>query len=324
MSKKYIVIYCRYSSDMQRRESCADQERAIRAALAGLGFPPDRILVICDEAESGTKADRQGFQKLLGLIAARQVAVLAVDDQSRLSRGGNAYSLVQDLVYAGGRFLSVGENIDTAQDGWELKVQVMQLHHGQTVRDLQHRVRRGQKGRVLDDGSAGDFPFGYESHFLDPDWQAHLGRRGPKPKKGIKIHVDEAEWVRRVFSWFAAGKSIGWIARELTRQRVSKGHRASTTGWHPQQVRRMLANAKYVGVWAWGSTTTVRDSSGRKKQVPAGDGQEVVRDRPDLRVISQEVWDRAAARLAELTDTFGRKGGQKPRGPKPNPADVYP
>ncbi len=27
MLRKYIVIYCRYSTDMQRADSCADQER---------------------------------------------------------------------------------------------------------------------------------------------------------------------------------------------------------------------------------------------------------------------------------------------------------
>ena len=59
------------------------------------------------------------------------------------------------------------EGIDTDQKGWELRVKVMELHHSQNTRDLRHRVRRGQIGRILQDGSAGDFPFGYESYFLD-------------------------------------------------------------------------------------------------------------------------------------------------------------
>jgi hypothetical protein len=130
--------------------------------------------------------------------------------------------------------------------------------------------------------------------------------------------------VRRVFDWFVAGHSIGWIARELTKLKAPKGRRTSKPGWHPQQVRRMLANAKYVGDWVWGQTTTVRDSRGRKKQVPVPAGQEVVRDRPDLRIVAQDVWDCAAARLAGLGKTFGFKEGQKRRGPKPSPADLYP
>ena len=155
-------------------------------------------------------------------------------------------------------------------------MQVKQIQHGQTVRSLQDGVHRGQKGRVEADGSAGDFPFGYEAYYLDPDWQSQLGRRGPKPKKGVRVCEAEAEWVRRVFAWFVTdGRSIGWIARELTRLKVPKGRRSSAAGWHTQQVHRLLSNQKYIGIWAWGRTTTVRDSSGRKKQVSVPAGQEV-------------------------------------------------
>src|SRR5687768_14582373 len=166
---------------MQRPDSCADQERAVRAALARLGFSGADIVVIYDEAESGTRTARDGFQRLRAMVVRGEVAVLAVDDQSRLTRADNAYAFITDLVFAGGRFISTGEGIDTDVPGWELKVKVLELHHSQPVRDLQHRVRRGQLGRVLDDDSAGDFRYGYESFYKDPDWQAQLARRGPKP-----------------------------------------------------------------------------------------------------------------------------------------------
>lgn len=324
MSHKKTVIYARFSSDMQRADSCTDQERDVRAGLTRKGIDPTNAVILRDEAESGTKVARDGFQQLCDMVARGEVGVLAVDDQSRLTRADNAFAFITDLVYAGGRFISTGEDIDTAVPGWELKVQVLQLHHGQTVRDLQHRVRRGQLGRVLEDGSAGDFPYGYESFYLDEGWAEQLARRGPKPKKGIRVCEDEARWVRRVFEWFVAGRSIGWIARKLTGEKVPKGRRASTAGWHPMQIRRMLGNAKYVGKWAWGATTTRRDSRGRKKQVGVPPGQVVPRVRPGLRIVEQDVWDRAQTRLAELNEAFGHKEGQKRRGPKPNPADVYP
>jgi len=324
VSQMQIVIYTRFSTDMQRADSCADQEREVRAGLVRLGIDAAGAVVIRDEAVSGTKADREGFQRLREMVVRGEVALVAVDTQSRLTRGDDAHAFIKDLVYAGGHFVSVAENIDTRAPGWELPVRVKELQNGLEVNGLRHLVRRGQRGRVEADGSAGDQPYGFESFYIDPDWAVQLARRGPKPKKGVRVCEDEAKWVRQVFDWFAAGRSIGWIARELTRLRVPKGPRASRPGWHPQQVHRMLANAKYVGRWVWGRTTTVRDSRGRKKQVPGRHGQEVTRDRPDLRVVEQAVWDRAAARLAELGQTFGYKDGQRRRGPRPNPADVYP
>ena len=83
------------------------------------------------------------------MIENNEVSVLAVDDQSRLTRGENAVSYIRDLVFRGGRFLSTSENIDTSQGGWDLRVKIGEITHGETVRGLRAKVRRGQAGRVL-------------------------------------------------------------------------------------------------------------------------------------------------------------------------------
>jgi len=326
MSRKYVVIYSRFSSEMQRAESCDDQEREVRSALERRGIESQDAIVIRDEAESGTKSDRAGFQRLITMRNAGEIAILVVDDQSRLTRGENALAFIKDLVFSGGRFLSTSENIDTGETGWELKVKVMELHHGETIRGLREKVRRGQSGRVLADDSAGDYPFGYESFYRDPDWQQQLARRGPKPKKGIRINDNLAEWVRKIFAWFVGGQSTNAIARRLTKEGAPKGNRATTAGWHPQQVHRILTNPKYVGLWRWGETTTIRDSRGRTKQIPVAAGDVVTRERPLLRIVDQDVWDRAQLRLRELQDVFGQKPGQAKRGPKApiNSTALYP
>lgn len=321
---KHLVIYTRYSSDMQREDSCEDQEREVRQGLARLGIDPHEASVIKDKAESGTKSNRSGFGQLSAMIKRGEVGVLAVDDQSRLSRADNACAFITDLVFSGGRFISTGEGIDTAQEGWELRVKIMEVHNGATIRDLGRRVLRGQKGRVLDDGAAGDHSYGYESFYLDPDWE-HAPRRGPKPKKGLRICESEARWVRQVFDWFANhGKSITEIARELTVQGVDKGRKATAVGWHHEQVRRMLSRRKYVGIWPWGETRTLRNSEGRVKQVPVPAGQEVVRERPTLRIIDQETWEKVQERLHQLRELYGQKPGDKPRGPKAHHTEIYP
>lgn len=230
MLSRKTVIYTRFSTDMQRRGSCPDQERNVRTGLNRKGIDTSDALVIYDKAESGTRADRAKFEQLQTMIARGEVGILAVDDQSRLTRADNAFSFIQDLVYSGGRFISTSEGIDTAEPGWELRVKVMELHNSTTIREIAHRVRRGQEGHVLDNGSAGDFLFGYESYYLDPNWVELLGR-GVKPKKGLCICEDEAKWVRQVFDWFVKERwSIARIARELTRLGVPKGRRASRAG----------------------------------------------------------------------------------------------
>ena len=326
MSRKFVVIYTRFSSDMQRTESCEDQERDVRTGLLRRALHLSNVLVIRDEAVSGTKADRPGFQRLLVMIKAGQIGILAVDDQSRLTRGDDAMRFITNLVYSGGRFISTSENIDTKEIGWELKVKVMELQNGVAIRGLSDKVRRGQRGRVLADDSAGDISYGYETFYHDADWQQQLARRGPKPKKGIKINDIEAAWVRKIFDWFLERKSISSIAKLLTKEGAPKGHRTRTRGWHPQQVHRVLNNTKYIGSWQWGATTTIRDSEGRKKQIAVTEQDAILRSRPNLRIIDQDVWDRAQVLLRQLTERFGAKPGQAKRGPKApiNPASYYP
>ena len=208
------MIYCRYSSDMQNPKSCADQERDVREALTRMGINHSDALVIHDAAESGTKTFRDEFARLEEMVQRGEIRNLAVDDQARFTRADNAFAFITDLVFSGGRFISTGEGIDTTQQGWQLRVKVMELHNSTTILELGRRVHRGQLGRVLAGLSAGDFPYGYEAYFLHPE-QVSQAHRGPKPEKGIRIYEDEAKWVRWIFDRFVEGWSIGAIAREL-------------------------------------------------------------------------------------------------------------
>jgi len=224
-----VVIYTRYSSDLQSTRSCVDQEREIHGGLAQKGIEHSDAVVIYDEAESGTKTFRNEFVRLKQMVLAGEVAILVVDDQSRLTRADNAFAFITDLVFAGGRFISTSEGMDTDQPGWELRVKVMELHNSATINELGRRVRRGQLGRVLGNLSTGDLPYGYESFFIDPEAAANP-RRGPKPEKGIRIDDAEARSVRQMFAWFNEGRSISWIARELTKEKAPCSDFESTAG----------------------------------------------------------------------------------------------
>ncbi|HRX84412.1 MAG TPA: recombinase family protein, partial [Phycisphaerae bacterium] len=324
MDKEY-VFYTRFSSDMQRPESCEDQEREIRAGLAKLGVTCARPLVIKDQAVSGTQSGRDGFTKLMDLVHAGRVRLLVVDDQSRLSRADHAFMLINDVVFFGGRFISTGEGIDTNQEGWELRVRVMELHNSTTIRELGRRVRRGQKGRVLDqNGAAGDHCFGYRSEYVDPNWAEALAARGPKPKKIVVIYEPEATVVRMIFTLFVAGWSINAIVRKLNAEKVPKGHRCSKPDWCHYHVRRILGNAKYVGHWVWGTTVTVRDSRGRKRQVPSTADQIATVERPDLRIIDDKTWEKVQTLLKKLDDVYGKKPNQKSRVARVHHTELYP
>lgn len=327
MVVRKVVIYGRYSTDMQSKRSCEDQEREIRAALPRFGVDPTDVFVIHDDAQSGTKTDRDGFLLLKEMIGRHEIAVLAVDDQSRLTRGDNALAFIKDLVYAGGRFISTTETIDTRVKGWERHVKITEMQNSQALESLKEKVLRGQRGCVFNDDSAGDLAYGFESFYRDADWEQQLARRGPSPKKGIRVLEVEAYWVRKIFEWFVAALSLHKIGRLLVQEGAPVGTRARTEGWGVERIRRIIRNKKYIGIWTWGETTGISNSKGKKKRIPAAT-ETIIRERPELRIVDQVTWDAAQARIAQLKIKYANplgKASKKTGAKRPkNPAAVHP
>lgn len=320
---KIVVIYCRYSTEMQSAKSLNDQEREVRAGLARRGIDHSTALVLKDQAMSGTRNDRPDFERLLSMIAKGEISILAVEEQSRLTRNFNATSIIQDLKFSGGRFLSINDNIDSDESSWKLVAGFKQMQNDATIDETASRVRRGQMGRILGNFSSGDFPFGYQSYYVDPDAVLRM-QKGKKPEKKIHILENQAIIVREIFSSFNEGQSIHEIARGLTQRNVPRGNKASDTRWSHHQVRRILANSKYIGDWVWGKTKTVRDGGGRKRQakVPADSWVHV--SRPELRIIDELTWKKTQSLLKILLEKYGKRSGQLKRGPAVHHSDVYP
>jgi site-specific DNA recombinase len=73
--------------------------------------------------------------------------------------------------------------------------------------EISRRTRRGLEGRARAALPAGGRAYGYVA--------------GKDPPSGqMKVHPAQAETVRRIFQWFADGKSPRWIAGELNRLEV--------------------------------------------------------------------------------------------------------
>ena len=98
-SSRRVVICSRYSSDLQRTESCDTQERVVREHLNKIGIDSSKAPVLRDEAMSGLRNDRPGSLDIKRLVDAGQISVLAVYEQSRLSRGYEARKIIQDLQF---------------------------------------------------------------------------------------------------------------------------------------------------------------------------------------------------------------------------------
>lgn len=163
------------------------------------------------------------------------------------------------------------------------------------LKELTKKIKRGLDGQLTRNFATGAKTFGYRTiPVFDPS-----GKKGPDGRpallgKRIEIDVDEAKTIGRIFEMAAIGKGIAGIAGQLNRE-----GRQGTRGekWSYGAIRRILDNERYLGKQIWGQQFWERKPGTRKKvaRTRPRDEWKIV-ERPDLRIISDELWERVHAK----------------------------
>ena len=131
-------------------------------------------------------------------------------------------------------------------------------------------------------------------------WQAN-SRVRPKDTDGrpivigrrLQVVTDKAAIIRRIFDWAADGVGSATILDRLNREGVpaTRGKR-----WNKSPVDWLLKIEQYVGRQIWGQRGVERDpSNGREFQRRRPRSEWKIVNRPELRIISDEVWERVEA-----------------------------
>jgi DNA invertase Pin-like site-specific DNA recombinase len=290
--------YSRFSCSNQTDRTIADQQRDCHNRAARDGLVISKQLEFSDEAISGAKHSRAGFDAMLEAARAGRFRVLYVANLSRLARDLQlTITTLNELKYRHGvRVVSIDDNVDTDVENWELLAAVNGSQNQQQLRTLAKNVFRGQEGVVIAGLCVGDLCFGYAS---EPVEGADNQRSGKNRRPKMKYVVDpaKAEWVRRIFHWFVRErKPLRWIVRELNRLGAPKDHRATTSQWRHQLLTKLLSNRKYVGIWSWGERKNIRNPLGgiiRTEKRPFAETEEWTRHFPDLQIIDDETFSEA-------------------------------
>lgn len=307
------AIYSRFSSDKQREASIEDQRRnCLRVAeREGLAVTKDYH----DRAATGSRADRMGYQAMLADAKARQFDVLLVDDISRLSRDQvEAESTFRRLEHWGIRVISASDGYDSRAASRKVHRAVKNLMNEVYLDDLAERTHRGLEGRARAGNNAGGRAYGYRS--VPVEDPSRLDAFGRPLVTAVRREIDseQAEIVRQIFEWFTQGFSAKWMANELNRLQVPspgaacnrKVRRrdgvwlASAIAGNPRKGTGILNNDLYRGVYVWNRTKGIRDPETRRRVSRLRPEAEwVVQPMPELRIVSDELWQRAKGRQAE-------------------------
>lgn len=285
-----VIIYARYSSDLQNDRSIEDQFRVCEALLQ----PGERILdKIEDRATSGCFiAGRPGIQKLLQTIEERDVSFIITEALDRLSRSladiANIYSLAS--------FHRVGIRTSVDRDIDEMMIAFKGTMNAILLKDMKKRIRRGQAGNIHEGRAGGGLAYGYRVK--------HLNDQG-QPEKGLRmIQPDEARVVRSIYQDYANGSSVAQIVRRLNTDgipspRGGKWSSVTLTGHHGRG-DGILQNAIYRGELVWGRCPKNKHPLTARRVVRVNNLESWVRRQDEgLRILDDELWFKVQKRRAE-------------------------
>jgi DNA invertase Pin-like site-specific DNA recombinase len=298
------ACYARFSTDLQRATSLEDQIAIARryAEAQGWYFATDHVYT--DAAISGASLERPGISALRTAATHRPLPfdVLLVDDSSRVSRDlADAVRLLQELRFCGVRVIYISQNIDSASEQAETLVAVHGVVDSLYLREMAKKIKRGLAGQLERGFATGAITFGYRTVPVpDPSGKTDVNGYPVLLGKRVEVVPEEARIIVQIFEWAASGLGTFRLVERLKREGL-QGPRGGR--WRDGAVKRVLANEKYRGFLIWGKTTQERRPGTRQYvERPVPREQWRTLERPDLRIVSEELWARVAARRQLVRD----------------------
>ena len=185
--------------------------------------------VFSDEAYTGTKDNRTGFQNLISECRSGNIDLIITKSISRFAR--NTVTLletVRELKLLGIDVFFEEQNIHTLSGDGELMMTILasyaQAESLSASENQKWRIRKAfENGEIVNLR----FLFGYRIN-------------------GAKIEIDpaQADIVREVFERAVNGESFTAIAKDLNNRNIT---RCLGGKWNSQRIRDLLSNEKYLG-----------------------------------------------------------------------------
>ena len=263
MSK--AAIYVRVSTGQQAEEghSLANQKDACAKYAK-----ENRLQVVKtyeDAGVSGTTDDRPAMQR--ALKETHGFEHLVIYDSTRLGRETNVNQTLRRIFSKASvqiHQVSEGGAFDPNTVSGVFMTAIMDARAKAENIDRSNKSRAGKYAAVRSGNlQIGNSPFGYDLV------RQGMNARGKGGKSVLVINEAQAVGVRKVFSLFNKGTSIGEIARRLHKAKIKK---PNGNKWTRENVKDILDRETYSRKWTYGKNQTFNYERARKSvsvKVPA-------------------------------------------------------
>ena len=240
--------------------------------------------VYADEALTGTKDDRENFQRLLSDCRAGKIDIVITKSISRFAR--NTVTLletIRELKDLGIAVYFEEQRINTLTADGELLLTLLasfaQAESFSASENMKWRYRQGfENGELMGLRHL----FGYD---ID--------------RTGIVINEEQAKIVREIYERFLNGESMELIARKLNEKHVRGSLGGEMSG---SAVKRCLAQEKYTGN-ALLQKSFVNNHLEKKEVKNRGEKPMYYAEDTHDAIIDKETFDKAQEKLKEINDS---------------------
>jgi DNA invertase Pin-like site-specific DNA recombinase len=307
------AIYARKSTE---QTGVSDEEKSVTrqvehakayAARKGWTIAEDHIYV--DDGISGAKfVKRPGFLRLMNALKPRPLFdVLIMSEESRLGREQieTAYALKQ-ITDAGVRVFFYLEDRERTLESALDKVMLSLTNFAAEME--RERAKQRTYDAMLRKAKAGHVTGGRVYGYDNKEITAPDGRRLHVVRT---INQEQAAVVLRIFEMYASKVGLTRIAKTLNAEGIASPRHS--TGWAPSAVREMLYRPLYKGEIVWNEYQKI-ERGGTKCRRRRGDHELIKLQASEIRIVSDELWQRVHDRLKQHQQVFMRSSAEGTRG----------
>jgi site-specific DNA recombinase len=215
----------------------------------------------------------------------------------------------EEIVERGLRCIFTTQNIDTADTKqWRMTLQFHGMMDENNATCYAENIRAAHQGLSRERIVVGTIPFGYRGEPIP----GRLNKQ-KRPQQLLVIDETASKYVIQIFEWFVIGLvSIDEIVRRLIADPlVLPPPKSPDKKWTRKSVRGVLTNCRYRGFLPYGESES-------RWQSKADYARQFRREVPlqldhfeELRLVSDDIWFRAQARLQNLVTNRGRKSKRR-------------
>lgn len=280
-----IAAYCRVSTDKSDQlNSLETQKEFFLEYTKRTG--DNLIKLYADEGISGTKIkNRKEFQRMLADAEKGLFDMVVVKDISRFAR--NTVDLLQSVR----KLKSLGIETQfltanmTSMGNSEFVLTIFGALAQEESANTSKRIKFGKKMNA-EKGRVPNIVFGYDKTIGD--------------YFNLSINENEAMAIRQIFQWYTGEGYGGSKIANMLNERGIKTKRGNN--WSQNSVCRILTNEIYTGKIINGKEEIADFLTGQRKE--KDESEWLVTIRPELRIIEDEVFDKAQDILKGRHDSF--------------------